>query len=418
MARVKETALAGYAHQDAPFEKLVEDIQPERDISRTPLFQVMFVLQPPMPSWKMTDVTVTPWVLEGKTSKFEITLSIIEQSNGRLQGWLEYNTNLFDAAMMERLIGHYETLLKSMAAAPSERVSRLPLLTKAERRKLIFDWNDAKADYGLNNCMDELVDAQVSRTPDSTAVVFEDQSLTYREVDRRAGRLAAHLTSIGVQAEELVAISMERSVEMVIAVIAVLKASAAYVPLDPAYPKDRLAFMLEDSAVKVLLTQQRLLDALPVNGLQVLCLDLSRDWDTNQPQLPPGVSNRAGADKLAYAIYTSGSTGKPKGVMTSHRGMCNLVLWMQMAFPLGPDDRMLQRTAFSFDASIWEFFWPLISGATLVVASPEATVDGEILVRTIVEKQVTILQIVQSLFQILLEMSQMQECRSLRHVFC
>ncbi|HYM00627.1 MAG TPA: amino acid adenylation domain-containing protein, partial [Blastocatellia bacterium] len=419
LSRVKETALGAYANQEVPFEKLVEDLQPERDVSRTPLFQVMFVQQPPMPEWKVTGIRVKPWVLEGQTSKFEMTLSIIEQSNGRLQGWLEYNTNLFDARMMERLIGHYELLLREMAARPTERISRLSLLTNSEREKLIFGWNNTRAHYNVEACMDELFEIQASVTPDSTAVVFEDQHLSYCQLDIDASLFAAHLTSSGVEPGDLVGISMERSLEIVIALIAVLKAGAAYLPLDPNYPKDRLVFMLEDSAVRLLLTQVRLSKALPTNGLKVLCLDEGGEHSsTKSVKSFRRTGGRRSTDSLAYAIYTSGSTGKPKAVMTSHRGMCNLVLWMQYAFPLGPKDRMIQRTAFSFDASIWEFFWPLIAGATLVVASPEATVDAKILVNTLVEKQVTVLQAVQSLFQVVLEVREMQDCRSLRHVFC
>ena len=415
---VRQTALDAYAHQDLPFEKLVEELQPERDISRTPFFQVMLVLQPPMPRWTMSGIEISPWVIEGSTSKFEMTLSIVEESDGTLQAWIEYNSVLFDARMIERFIAHFEKILVGMQASPEIRIFRLPLLAEAERRQILLDWNDSSAPYDPNCCAHEAVATQASRTPDSTALIFAAQHLSYRLLDRISDELAIELQSAGAGKESVVGICMQRSAELVVALLAVLKSGSAYLPLDPLYPKERLEFMLGDAGVKVLLVQP---DLPGPNGdnIRRICLDegwaqergleATAQWK-GRPRLQP--------ENLAYVIYTSGSTGKPKGVMTSHRGLCNLVLWMQMAFPLGNDDRMLQRTAFSFDASIWEFFWPLMSGAAVVVASPAATHDSDLLVRTMIDEEVTILQIVQSLFQILLEAGPVTQCRTLRHVFC
>jgi amino acid adenylation domain-containing protein len=423
LARVRELALEGYANQDVPFEKLVEELQPERDLSRTPLFQVMFVMQNnPMPELKMGSVSMSPLIIEGATSKFDITLSIMEEADANMSGWLEYNTDLFDQPMIESMIGHYNTLLRSIITDADQRVSRLPMLTDAERKRLLVEFNDTACDYPLNKCVHHLFEAQAERTPDAVAVIYEGQNLTYGELNRKASRIARHLQALGVGPESLVGISMERSIEMVLAIFGILKAGGAYVPLDPTYPKDRLAFMAEDSGVKMILTQSHLVQQLPEMSVTTLCLD--REWepivaiDNDSPS--PGDLQRGAvvAENVAYVIYTSGSTGKPKGVMTSHDAVANMILWMQAAYEMTPADRLLQKTAFSFDASAWEFFWPLITGATLVVARPYAEKDGDYMVKTLQEHGVTVLQLVPSLLRMLVEQEGFEKCRSLRHVFC
>src|SRR5205085_1777135 len=274
LARVKEVCLTAYANQEVPFEKLVEELQPGRDLSRSPLFQVMFVLQnAPMPAFKKGDLVMSPLVIEGVTSKFDMTLSLMEEEDGIILGWLECNTDLFDEPMMQRLIGHYETLLRGIIADPGERISRLPLLTEAERRQLLVEWNNTAGDYALDHCMHELFEAQVKRTPQATAVIFEGRRLTYEELNQRANKLAGYLQASGIGPELLVGISMERSLEMIVALLGVLKAGGAYVPLDPTYPRERLAFMMEDADVQLVLTQSHLVQQLPDYGAPVVCLD-------------------------------------------------------------------------------------------------------------------------------------------------
>ncbi|HVG20255.1 MAG TPA: amino acid adenylation domain-containing protein, partial [Blastocatellia bacterium] len=421
LARVKEVALGAYANQDVPFERLVEELQPERDMSRGPLFQVMFVLQnAPMPAFKMADLVMSPLVIEGSTSKFDMTLSVMEEEDGILLGWLECNTDLFDEPMMQRLIGHYETLLGGVIADPGERISRLPLLTEAERRQLLIEWNDTAGDYSLDYCIHELFEAQAESTPQATALIFEGQRLSYEELNRRANQLARHLRAEGIGPEAVVGISMERSLEMVIALLGVFKAGGAYVPLDPTYPKERLDFMMEDASVKLVLTQSHLVQP-PDNEVPVICLDT--DWGrvirarAGGPEDGQNVEGAASPQNLAYIIYTSGSTGMPKGVMTSHEAMCNMIVWMQTAYALTANDRLLQKTSFGFDASVWEFFWPLISGGTLVVAKPYGDKDGAYMVKTVAEQNVTILQLVPSVLQIVVEQEGFDKCLSLRHVF-
>jgi amino acid adenylation domain-containing protein len=423
LARVKEVALGAYANQDVPFEKLVEELQPERDLARTPFFQVMFVMQnAPMPALRMGEVTMSPLVIEGATSKFDLTLSIMEEADGNLSGWLEYNTHLFDKAMIERMIGHYNTLLRGIIENPEERVSRLPILTHSERGQLLRAFNDTADSYGLDSCVHQLFEAQAERTPDAIALIYEDRKLTYEELNRKADNLARHLSGLAIRPGALAGICMERSVEMVLAILGVLKAGGAYVPLDPTYPKDRLAFMVEDAGIRVLLTQSHLVEQLSDLELKTLCLDSELEAIASNENASPVAGehgqSEVGPQDLAYVIYTSGSTGKPKGVMTPHRAVTNMILWMQATYEMTPVDRMVQKTAFSFDASVWEFFWPLNTGATLVIARPYAEKDGAYMVKTLQEQKVTILQLVPSLLKLLIEQEGFENCESLRHVFC
>jgi amino acid adenylation domain-containing protein len=423
LGRVKEVALGAYANQDVPFEKLVEELQPERDLSRTPLFQVMFVMQNnPMPELKLGGMTMSPLIIEGATSKFDLTLSIMEEADGNMSGWLEYNTDLFDQVQIESLIGHYNTLLRGIINNPEEKLSRLPILTDAERRRLLVEFNDTAADYEFGNCVHRLFEAQAERTPDAVAVIFEDQKLTYGELNRKADQMARRLKAAGVGTESLVGVSLERSIEMVLAIFGILKAGGAYVPLDPSYPKDRLAFMAEDAGVKLIPTASHLLPQLEAIKATPLCLD--KEWDTaipgdNDSQTP--VDDRLStvvAKNIAYVIYTSGSTGKPKGVMTPHEAVTNMILWMQATYEMTPADRLLQKTSLSFDASAWEFFWPLVTGATLVIARPYAEKDGDYMVKTLQEQGVTVLQLVPSLLKLLVEQEGFEKCSSLKYVFC
>ena len=328
LARVKEVSLGAYAHQDVPFEKLVEELQPERDTSRTPLFQVMFVLQnTPMPSMKMGELKLSPFLVEGTTSKFDLTLSVMEDTGDSLTAWLEYNTDLFDEHSMERMATHYETLLRSIVANPDERISQLSILTAAEKQQLLGAWNDTASTYTLERCMHTRFEEQVERSPHATALIYETQELTYAELNRRANRFAHRLHEKGVGTEVLVGILMERSVEMVVSLLGVLKTGGAYVPLDPGYPKDRIAFMVEDAGVKVLLTQQDFLEDVSRDQLDVVCLDAEGKLcgETAEASLAESENPaiRVDVDNTAYVIYTSGSTGRPKGVMTSHRAMSN-----------------------------------------------------------------------------------------------
>ncbi|MEH2114379.1 amino acid adenylation domain-containing protein [Nostoc sp.] len=416
LPRIREMALSAYAHQYLPFEMLVEALQPERDLSHTPLFQVMFVLNnAPTSEIELTGLSVSELPIESAIAKFDLTLSMENTSTGLVGGW-DYNTGLFDSSTIERMTGHFACLLEAIVANPGDRISQLPMLTAFEQQQLLVEWNDTQVDYAFDKCIHQLFEEQVERTPDAVAVVFENQQLTYHELNTSANQLAHYLQSLGVGADVLVGICVERSLEMVVGLLGILKAGGAYVPLDPEYPQDRLTFMLADAQVSVLLTQQQLVEKLPGHQARVICLDT--DWEiilqSNQQNPITGVQT----SNLAYVIYTSGSTGKPKGAINTHLGICNRLLWMQQAYQLTERDCVLQKTPFSFDVSVWEFFWPLLTGARLVVAQPGGHKDSGYLVNLIIEQQVTTLHFVPSMLQIFLEEESVKNCSSLKRVIC
>jgi amino acid adenylation domain-containing protein len=313
------------------------------------------------------------------------------------------------------MLRHFRTLLEGIVANPEQRISELQLLTEAEKHQLLVEWNDTKRDYPSDKCIHQLFEARVEKTPSALAVVFEAQQLTYRELNNRANQLAHYLRKAGIGPNVLVGICMERSLELVVALLAVLKAGGAYVPLDASYPKERLAYMLNDSGVPVLLTFQELSRRLPKYGGQTVYLD--QEWQKVSGESTANLPNEADENNIAYVIYTSGSSGNPKGVMIPHSSIGNHMMWMLEAFPLAQDDRVAQKTPLSFDASVWEFFAPLISGAQLVLARPEGYRDAEYLVKFLHKERITVLQVGPTLLQMLLQ-ENMAQCASLRRVFC
>ncbi|MEH2088950.1 amino acid adenylation domain-containing protein [Nostoc sp.] len=365
LTRVREVALGAYAHQDLPFEMLVEALQPERDLSHTPLFQVMFVLQnTPMSQVDLTGLTVTPLIGEGTTAKFDLTLSMQNTATGLVGAW-EYNTDLFDASTIARMTGHFVTLLESIITNPQQQISQLSLLTEVEQHQLLVEWNDTQVDYLQDLCIHQLFEEQVGHTPDAVAVVYENQQLTYQQLNCRANQLAHYLQSLGVKPDVLVGLCVERSLEMIVGLLGILKAGGAYLPLDPDYPQERLSFMLEDAQVPVLLTQQQHLENLPQHQAEVVCLDT--DWQFISQSSQENVSAPVQATNLAYVIYTSGSTGRPKGVTIPHSAIANHCGIIQQAYELVESDRVLQFASINFDASLEQIFPTLIAGATLVL---------------------------------------------------
>jgi amino acid adenylation domain-containing protein len=416
LSRVREVALGAYGHQDLPFEKLVEELQVPRDLSYNPLFQVMLVLQnAPMQALQLSGLTLSPLEVETGTAKFDLTLELVEGSEG-FAGGIEYNTDLFDTVSIDRMVGHFQTLLQGIVANPEQRIAELPLLSEGERHQLLVEWNATEVEYPRDKCLHELFEEQVERTPDGVALVFEGKQLTYRELNGRANQLAHYLRKMGVGPEVLVGIFMERSFEMVIAMYGILKAGGAYVPLDPEYPPERVAFMARDTQVPVLLTQRHLMANLPEHKAKVICLD--SDWPGIVKENSQNLASGATAENLAYVIYTSGSTGMPKGAMNTHRGICNRLLWMQDEYQLTDKDRVLQKTPFSFDVSVWEFFWPLLVGACMVVARPGGHKDSHYLVKTIQEQEITTLHFVPSMLQVFLEEKEVEKCFTLKRVIC
>lgn len=417
LKKVQQVNLDAYEHQDVPFEQVVEALQPERNPSHSPLFQVMFTLQnAPIGRLELPELVMAPLQIETVAAKFDLTLSMEETQQGLIGSW-EYNSDLFEADTIARMDLHFQTLLEAVVANPSQQVASLPMLADRERHQLLVEWNGTFTEYPACKCIHQLFEEQVQRTPDELAVVYETASLTYWELNARANQLANYLRSLGVGPEVLVGICVERSLEMVVGLLGILKAGGAYVPLDPDYPRERLSYMLNDSQVPVLLTTfQKLVESLPQSGTRIVCLDT--DWKIIVTQSDENLVSDATPSNLAYVIYTSGSTGKPKGVMISHQAIGNHMFWMQTAFPLNAADKVLQKTPFSFDASIWEFYAPLLAGAQLVMARPGGHQDSEYLIEAIAKYKVTILQVVPSLLQMLLESQGFESCQSLRRVFC
>jgi amino acid adenylation domain-containing protein len=418
LRRVRAVAAEAYAHQHLPFEKLVEALQPARDMSHNPLFQVMFVLQnAPLPSLELAGVTLAPFAIGSGTSKFDLWLSM-EEHGRELVGMVEYSTDLFEAATITRLIGHLQVVLDGIVAHPEQHLSELPLLTAAERQQVQVEWNAtaAPAAPAAPACIHELIAAQVARTPDAIALVDPQQQLSYRQLDQRARQLARALRRLGIGPEARVGVGVERSSALVIALLGILSAGAAYVPLDPDYPPARLAFMRTDAQLRALVTERRLAGLLDGPGAPVVYLDdlAPATGEVAAPELPSDVR----PDNLAYVIYTSGSTGTPKGSMNTHRAVVNRLLWMQGAYQASEADRVLQKTPFSFDVSVWEFFWPLLTGARLVVAEPGGHRDSAYLVRLLAEQRITLLHFVPSMLHVFLEERGIEACHDVRQVIC
>ena len=401
LGRVRETTLGAYDHQEVPFEKLVEVLNPARDMSYSPLFQVMFVLQNmPRSSAELPGVRLSPVAVDTGASMFDLTLYMWEEDKG-LSGSVEYNTDLFDARSIEQMVEHFETLLKGVVADPARRISELELLTEAEHHKLLVEWNATEKDYPKDKTLVQLFEEQVARTPEAVAVEYEGNQLAYRELNVRANQLAHYLQSKGISPESRVGIWMERSLDMMVALLGALKAGGAYVPLDPNYPQERLAFMLSDSQVPVLLTKQRFIKDLPQYAGQVVCLD--RDWDVISKESAVSPTVHIKQDDAVYVIYTSGSTGTPKGVVGLYRGAVNRLNWMWRAYPFKPEEVCCQKTYLSFVDSVWEIFGPLLQGVPTVIVPDDAVKDPHLLVESLAANHVSRIVLVPSLLRVLLD---------------
>jgi amino acid adenylation domain-containing protein len=386
LAQVREVSFQAYMHQDLPFDKLVQELNPERDMSRNPLFQVLFAFQnAPRHPFQLTGLSVTRWPLATTTTHFDLQLHLMEEA-ATLEGFFLYNTDLFEADTIARMSTHFQTLVQAIVADPNTPISHLPLLTEVERHQLLVEWNSTTVARPPGFCVHQLCENQVEQTPQAIAVECEEQQLTYRQLDSRANQMAHYLRRQGAGVETRVGIFVERSLEMAVSVLAVLKAGAAYVPLDPAYPSQRLAFMIEDAGLSVILSQEDLLRQLPKHSAQVICLDA--DWPriaSESSDKPPAVAT---PDSLAYVLYTSGSTGWPKGVAMPHRALTNRILWQMEHTALRKACRTLQFNSLSFDVSFTDLFLPWCSGGTTVIATEEVRSDLGSLAKFIIEQSI------------------------------
>ena len=384
LRHIREVCLDAFAHQDLPFERLVEEMRPARDLSRSPLIQVMFALQnAPLQPLSLPKLSQKALTLDLGVSRFDLTLQMQETDEG-ISGCFEYATDLFDESTIARMANHLKTLLGAMCAKPEENVWNLPLLTEPERQQVLDRWNTTAAQYPAARCTHELVEEQVQMRPDALAVASGSRQLTYKELDECAERLAARLRKHRVRANSLVAIYLERSIEMIVALLAVWKAGGAYVPIDQEYPTERVRFMLEDTNAVVVLTQQSLAATLPATNANVLDIAFDEDVMVAQPSPP------SSPEQLAYVIYTSGSTGRPKGVPITHASLFNLICWHQQAYGVTPADRATQIAGPAFDASVWEI-WPyLAAGASVHVPDDATRLEAGRLVRWLTEQRITL----------------------------
>ncbi|MDN4544788.1 non-ribosomal peptide synthetase [Pseudomonas sp. C32] len=416
---IKETALGAQAHQDLPFERLVEALKLERSLSHTPLFQVMYNHQPHVADVASVstasglELSSVDW--QSRTTQFDLTLDTWEKG-GKLHAALTYASDLFEADTIARMAGHWTRLLQAMGDDSTQKIGELPMLTADEQQVLVHDWNRTAEVYPVEQCMHQLIQAQARRTPEAPALVFGERQLSYAQLDARSNQLAHCLREHGVGPDVLVGICVERSLEMVIGLLAILKAGGAYVPLDPEYPAERLTYMIEDSAIGLLLSQSALLAALPTEGVKVIALDQQGDWLDGYSETCPQVEVHP--LNLAYVIYTSGSTGKPKGAGNSHAALVNRLCWMQQAYGIDDSDSVLQKTPFSFDVSVWEFFWPLMTGARLVVAPPGAHREPARLIRIIKDYGISTLHFVPSMLQAFVHEPGVETCTSLKRIAC
>jgi amino acid adenylation domain-containing protein len=403
LARVQKSVLELYAHRSPSFDRVVSRLQPERSPAYSPLFQVML-------NWRDRDqqlsfiglhgLVVESLLAESRTSKFDLTLMLTDGGD-TIDLEIEYNTDLFEEARIDRLAEHFSTLLNAAAINPDGQLSDLPLLTDAEREQQIVEWNDTAVSSGENRCLHELFEEQVERTPDTVAVAFQGGHLTYRQLNERSNRLARHLRGMGVGQDTLVPICLERSLEMVVGLLSILKAGGAYVPLDPSYPRERLAYMLSDTKARILLTRQSLAAVVPVGAAEIVYIDTQ--WPVIAQHESHNLEVPSRPDQLAYVIYTSGSTGRPKGVCGEHRATLNRLRWMWRKYPFVPGECCCQKTVLSFVDSVWEIFGPLLQGVKAVLIAEPVVRDPRQLVEALAEAGATRIVLVPSLMQALLK---------------
>jgi amino acid adenylation domain-containing protein/FkbM family methyltransferase len=416
LKRVKTMALGAYEHQELPFEQVVEALQPERTMSHSPLFQVFFVLQnTPELSFALPGLRVANLDVEQQTAEFDLVM-IVEETSAGLQIILEYKTDLFKAETIARMLRHYQQQLNAMQAHPTTGIADLPLLTEEEKRQILLDFNAVDRPRPTS-CLHTLLAEQAARTPHAVAVRYEQDELQYQELERRANQLAHYLQRLGVGPESRVGIALERSLELVVALLGILKAGGAYVPLDPGYPAERLAFIAQDAEIELLLTQKAIRTHLPPLFCQQV-IELNQEWPMIAREPSHAPVSTVTPENVAYIIYTSGSTGRPKGAMNTHAAITHRLLWMQDTYQLNMQDRVLQKTPYSFDVSVWEFFWPLLTGASLILAKPDGQKDGRYLIDLIVSEKITTLHFVPSLLSAMLEEPGFFACTSLKRVFC
>jgi amino acid adenylation domain-containing protein len=415
LAAVKKSLLDAFDHNQSTIGSILQEIKVPRSPGRPPLVEVVFNLDKDPGAVEFKGLKFECERNPKRALHFDLFFNFVEGPHS-LYLECDYNTDLFDASTIGRWLGHLQTLLESIAAVPTQPIDRLSILSEVERHEITVRWNDTAVKYNDVETLQNWFELQVERTPDALALTSEGQHLTYRELNRRTNQLAHHLKTFGVGPDVRVGVCAERSIEMVVALMGILKAGGCYMPLDPDYPSNRLAFMLEDAQPRVILTQKELLQRLPAHEIPAICLDSNWDRIASEPDANLGVQSTR--SDPAYVIYTSGSTGKPKGVVNIHEAIVNRLQWGQDAYRLTAADRVLQKTPYSFDVSVPEFFWPLVTGASLVMARPGGHRDPEYLAQLIAQERITSLHFVPSMLRLFLESAKLPKHSTIRQVFC
>jgi amino acid adenylation domain-containing protein len=416
LQQLKDTVLDAYTYQDCPFEKIVEVTNPSRQSGHNPIYNIGLQLQNfPLDWYFSDDVVAVPIPVDISVAHLDLRWTA-QEFKGKMIIDCEYDTAIFAHETVTRMLQHFQQLTEKIVLEIDKPLKSINMLPEEELDLLLHTWNQTTREYLLNFSLHQLIEIQVDKTPEEIAVIYENNYLSYAELNHQANQLAHYLQNLGVKPETLVGICLERSLDMIIGLLAILKAGGAYIPIDPDYPDSRIAFMIQDSEVSLLLTQRKFVEKLPEFSGVIICLDQdSSEW-TNQDRENP--RNPVNSDNLAYVIYTSGSTGQPKGAMNTHKGIVNRLLWMQETYQLTSEDRVLQKTPFSFDVSVWEFFWPLLTGAKLIFAQPGGHRDSNYLANLITQEGITTLHFVPSMLQVFLEEPNVTLCQSLRQVFC
>lgn len=417
LREVKENCLKAYENQSYQLETLIEKLDVRRDTSRNPLFDVMFNMSEEETNVdiKLDDVVLKASVASNKVSKFDLTLNAVE-TNTKINFSIDYCVKLFKKEKVERLSSHYVRILESIVDSAEIKLKEVELLPEAEKNKILYDFNNTKAEYPKHKTIKELFEEQVARTPENVAVIFEGHRLTYRQVNEKANKLAKYLSTNGVKPNEIVAIMVERSFEMVVGILGILKAGGAYLPIDPQYPSERIKYIIEDSNTKILLTQTKFNDSIVFNGKKI---DLeNKDFYKGSGENLPNV---ACEHDLAYIIYTSGSTGNPKGVMIENYSLVNRLNWMQRKYPINSNDVILQKTTYTFDVSVWELIWWSLVGAKVYMLQPGKEKDPKSIIDAIEKNKITTIHFVPSMFNIFLEyiseIKQIEKLKTLKQIF-
>ena len=397
--RIKETTLSAFTNKDLPFEKIVENLQFERDPSRNPIFQVMLQLLLQTEA-KIGDLEISSYHFDTKFAQFDLSLHLYEEFDGYF-GRFEYCSDLFNSSTIERLSQHFIELLKGIVKNPQLPISEISLLNDKEREQILFDWNKTVCNFPKNKCLHQLFEEIVDKVGNRIAAEFDGQSLTYTDLNSKANQLANYLIKAGVKPETFVGIYIERSLNLLIGIFAIWKIGAAYVPMDPAFPPDRLTYMMEDAEISILVTEKHLIDVFPQSNRLAICIDT--DWPKIQIEDSHNLDTALDSGILAYTIYTSGSTGKPKGVMIEHRSVVNFLFSMQKEPGFTEDDVLMAVTTISFDIAVLELFLPLITGGKIVIASNSETIDGNLLMALIERTNATVMQATPATWKLMIE---------------